>query len=267
MVLALTLKLAVTALVVVAACRMVERTGPLVGAMIATLPVSAGPAYAFLAMEHGPAFIAASALASMAALAGTNVFVTLYAWRARRAGRHGALQSVAVALLGWLAVASLLSALAPGLLAAALLNLALFVVCGRITRDWRRAPLGPRGPASRWDVPVRAAAAMALVGLVLVIGRLLGPLAAGVAALAPVVTTSLAILLYPRLGGAGAAAVLANMLPGMLGNSVAVVALCLTAVPLGSTLALLLGLAICVAWNGGITIWQTGWRIGRRRAR
>jgi len=42
MLLALTLKLAITAAVVVLACRLVERTGPLVGAMIATLPVSAG---------------------------------------------------------------------------------------------------------------------------------------------------------------------------------------------------------------------------------
>ena len=100
---------------------------------------------------------------------------------------------------------------------------------------------------------------MALVALVLVIGRLLGPRAAGLAALAPVVMTSLGILLYPRLGGAGAAAVLANTLPGMLGNSVAVAVLHLTAVPLGSTPALLLALAICVAWNGAITAWQR-WR-------
>jgi hypothetical protein len=263
MLLALALKLAITAAVVVLACRMVERTGPLIGAMIATLPVSAGPAYAFLAMEHGPAFIAASALASMTALAATNVFVTLYAWRARRSSRHGPLPAIAAALGGWLAVASLPSLLAPGLPLAAAINLALFVLCSQVTRDWRRAPLGPRGRASRWDVPIRAAAAMALVALVLAIGRLLGPLAAGVAALAPVVMTSLGILLYPRLGGAGAAAVLANTLPGMLGNSVAVVALALTAVPLGSTVALLLALLICVAWNGGITIWQTR---GRRRS-
>lgn len=262
MLLALALKLSVTALVVVVACRMVERSGPLIGAMIATLPVSAGPAYAFLAMEHGPAFIAQSALASLTALAGTNIFVTLYAWRARRGARHGALAAVALALAGWLAVAVLLSVLALGLVAATLLNIGLFLVCSWITRDWRRAPLGPRRAASVWDVPIRAAAAMALVGVVLLAGRVLGPLAAGVAALAPVVTTSLAILLYPRLGGAGAGAVLANMLPGMLGNSVAVVALCLTAVPLGSTLALLLGLLICVVWNGGITLWKIG---GRRR--
>ncbi|MBN8891486.1 MAG: hypothetical protein J0H91_14465 [Rhodospirillales bacterium] len=256
MLVALALKMATTAGVVVLACLVVERTGPVVGAMIATLPGSAGPAYAFLAMEHGPGFIADSALASMAALAATSVFVTVYAWLARD---HGLAASIGAAVLAWLAVAAGLRALALGLPAAATLNLALFLAGQFLVRDWRRAPLAPRRPPSRWDIPIRAAAAMALVALVLVIGRLLGPRAAGLAALAPVVMTSLGILLYPRLGGAGAAAVLANTLPGMLGNSVAVAVLHLTAVPLGSTPALLLALAICVAWNGAITAWQR-WR-------
>ena len=38
----------------------VERAGPLVGAMVATLPITAGPAYAFLAAEHGAADIPAT---------------------------------------------------------------------------------------------------------------------------------------------------------------------------------------------------------------
>ncbi len=261
MLLALALKLAITAAVVVLACRLVERTGPLVGAMIATLPVSAGPAYVFLAMEHGPAFIASSALASMSAIAGASVFVVAYAVLARRPRGergHGLLPAVSAALLSWLAVVALLQLLAPGLAAAFAINLALFLGCSWLTRHWRRAPLGPRGRPSRWDTPIRALGAMALVALVLAIARVLGPRAAGLAALAPVVTTSVAVLLYPRLGGAGAAAVLVNMLVGMLGNSVALTALSLTAVPLGSTPALLLALAISLAWNGGITIWQTG---------
>jgi hypothetical protein len=260
MLLALTLKLAITAAVVVLACRLVERTGPLVGAMIATLPVSAGPAYAFLAMEHPPAFIASSALASLSAIAGATVFVVVYARLARRPQRsrhHGLLSAVAAALLSWLLVVALLQVLAPGLALACAINVALFLGCAWLTRRWRRAPLGPRGQPSRWDTPIRALAAMALVALVLAIGRLLGPRAAGLAALAPVVTTSVAVLLYPRLGGAGAAAVLVNMLVGMLGNTVALAALALTAVALGSTPALLLALAISLAWNGSITIWQT----------
>src|SRR5579883_1439902 len=61
--LALAAKLAITAAFVVGAARTAERAGPLIGAMVATLPIAAGPAYVFLALDHDASFIAASALA------------------------------------------------------------------------------------------------------------------------------------------------------------------------------------------------------------
>jgi hypothetical protein len=102
---------------------------------------------------------------------------------------------------------------------------------------------------------------MGLVAVVLALGRLFGPAAAGIAALAPVVMTSLGLLLYPRIGAAGAAAVLANSVPGIFGNALAVVALNRLAVPLGAPAALLLALGVCVAWNGMLL------GVGIRRAR
>jgi len=44
--------------IVVSASRAAERAGPFIGAMIATLPVSTGPVYVFLAIDHGAPFIA-----------------------------------------------------------------------------------------------------------------------------------------------------------------------------------------------------------------
>src|SRR5918999_485457 len=49
---------AVAAAFVVVATKAAERAGALIGAMIATLPIAAGPSYFFLALDHGPAFIA-----------------------------------------------------------------------------------------------------------------------------------------------------------------------------------------------------------------
>src|SRR5215212_1822196 len=49
-------KMLATAAIVVAVSALVERVGPFLGAMIATLPISAGPALVFMAMDHGPAF-------------------------------------------------------------------------------------------------------------------------------------------------------------------------------------------------------------------
>ena len=45
----LIVKMAITAAFVVAATVTAERAGPLVGGLVATLPIGAGPAYVFLA--------------------------------------------------------------------------------------------------------------------------------------------------------------------------------------------------------------------------
>src|SRR5690606_12595343 len=61
----LAIKMAVTASFVVAASFIAQRSGPLIGAMVATLPISAGPVYVFLALDYDAAFIAQSAVASI----------------------------------------------------------------------------------------------------------------------------------------------------------------------------------------------------------
>jgi len=243
----LAMKMAATAVVVVVACLLVERAGPLVGGLIATMPISAGPGFFFLAMEHDAAFIGASAAGGVRALTATIVFVSLYAVIAPRAGLLAGLGS---ALAAWFAIAA-----APrpaSIFIDAALFAALFAICFTATRTARAYRPALRGRSSPWDIPVRALGAMTLVAIVLALGRLFGPAAAGIAALAPIVMTSLALLLYPRLGAAGAASVLANALPGMVGNAIAVVVLNQTAVRLGSGTALLVALGICGIWNLGL---------------
>ena len=67
-----------TALLVVSASAVAEALGPFWGALIISLPISAGPTYVFLSMRHGPDFIAASALSSFAANAATTLFLIVY---------------------------------------------------------------------------------------------------------------------------------------------------------------------------------------------
>src|SRR5260370_22666480 len=64
-ILTLALRMAVTAAFVVSASVITERSGPVIGALVATLPISAGPSYVFLARDHAAAFIAEAALASL----------------------------------------------------------------------------------------------------------------------------------------------------------------------------------------------------------
>ena len=59
--LSLALRMAVTAAFIVTASVITERSGPVIGALIATLPISAGPSYVFLALDDDAAFIAEGA--------------------------------------------------------------------------------------------------------------------------------------------------------------------------------------------------------------
>ena len=76
--------MAVTAVFVTAATIIAERLGAIVGALVATLPVSAGPVYVFLALDHDATFISASAVTSLVLNAATAIFVTVYVLTAQR---------------------------------------------------------------------------------------------------------------------------------------------------------------------------------------
>jgi hypothetical protein len=265
--LSLLAKMATSAVVVVTASLVVERTGPVIGALVATLPISAGPAYAFLAMEHGPEFLARSTLASLAVNAGTGPFIVLYAALAQR---RGVLVSLGAALGLWLAEAVFLTGLSLTFPQVALLNAASYGAAYVLTRVHRKAPGGVRAERRWWDLPARAATVMGIVAAVVTAGRLLGPTAAGIVALLPVVLTSLILVMHPRVGGRTTAAVLANSIPGMVGFTTGLSALHLTVVPFGAPLALLLGLAVCVAWNAAllaVNVWPVRRIAGAPRGR
>src|SRR5438874_7463655 len=104
---ALAVKMAVTALFVSFATIVAEKLGPTVGALVATLPVSAGPVYVFLALDHDAAFISASAAASLALNVATAIFLTTYVLIAQR---HSLWFSASVAFAVWLTTTLALSA-------------------------------------------------------------------------------------------------------------------------------------------------------------
>ena len=247
--LALALKMAFSAAIVVAASILIERVGPFIGAMIATLPISAGPAYTFLALEHGAGFIERSTLPSLAVNAATFAFVAIYAHLAQRQNLFVALGT---ALGLWLLAAVLIERQSWTLQAAVALNILAYIPAFWSTRAFRKmqTPRAPKG--FWWDVPLRAVLVMFLVAAVVILGRLAGPAAAGIAALVPIVLTSLVIILHPRIGGSGTAAVLANALPGLFGFGCAVTLLHLTAVSWGAIPALFIALVTCVVWNLGL---------------
>lgn len=242
----LLLKMAVAAAIVVGCSLLAERTGPLLAAMIATLPISAGPVYVFLAMDHDAAFIAAGALGSLnsnLANAGLSLVYVLLAQR------FGTVICLAAALLTWLLIVAGLQK--PSLPFAALLALTpvAFLILHRIVRPYlaARPAITPRRP---WYViPLRAAAVAALAGTVTTVSARVGPAWSGVLATFPIVLSSLIAILQPRIGGPASAAVIANSLLGLLGFGFALALVHIAAVPLGSWPALGLGLLFSILWN------------------
>lgn len=255
--LSLVLRMAVTAAFVIAASIITERAGPVVGSLVASLPVSAGPSYIFLAIDHDAAFIAQGALASLPINATTIVLSVVYVVLAQR--RHVVI-SLGAAIALWFVFAWAVQAFVWTLTAGIVVNLIAFAVCLPLVQRYRAAkmPLITR----RWyDIPLRALLVSTLVATVVTLSGWVGPTVSGIIALFPVVFSSLMLILQPRIGGPATAAVIANGLWGLIGFGMAVVVLHLVALRLGSAPALSLALATCVAWNLGL------WLYGRRRRR
>jgi hypothetical protein len=244
----------VTAAFVVMASMIDERAGPLIGAMISTLPISAGPAYVFLALDHDRAFVAQSALTSLAVNAATTAFALIYATVAQR---RGLILSVPIALGSWLMLAAAIEHASWSLFGALVLNAVIFMVCIPLSHQFQhvKMPLALR----RWyDMPLRATMVACLVVSVVGLSTRVGPAVTGILAVFPIVLTSLMLILQPRIGGPATAAVLANTIWGLVGFGIALATLQLSIVPLGASAALPLALAVSIGWN--VMIW-----LARRR--
>ena len=217
-ILTLMLRMAVTAAFVVTASVITERSGPVIGALVATLPISAGPSYVFLALDHDAAFIAEGALASLPINAATIFLGLTYVVLAQR---RSMLVSFAVAVAVWIALAALIRMTDWSLLGGIAANVVAFAVCLPLLQRFRhvRMPLITR----RWyDIPLRASLVATLVATVVTLSGWVGPSVSGIIALFPVVFTSMMLILHPRIGGPPTAAVLANSGWGLMGLGIAI---------------------------------------------
>ena len=212
-ILTLLLRMAVTAAFVVSASVITERSGPVIGALVATLPISAGPSYVFLALDHDAAFIAEGALASLPINAATIFLGLTYVVLAQR---HNALVSWFAGAVVWIVLASLSRTIHWSLAGGLVANVVAFAICVPLLGRFRhvKMPLITR----RWyDIPLRASLVATLVATVVTLSGWVGPSVSGIIALFPVVFTSMMLILHPRIGGPPTAAVIANSGWGLIG--------------------------------------------------
>jgi len=206
----LAVKLLLAPSFVVGASLVARRFGPRVGGLVAGLPVVAGPVLLAYALAHGRGFAAGAAAGTLLGLVSLIAFVVVYSRLARRVA-----WSVSM-LVGWLAFAAgtvVFSALSPPLgVALGLAAIALALGLAWLPRPLAAARVHPLPP--RWDLPLRAACALALVLTLTAVSGWLGPQLSGLLAPFPIIATVLATFTHAQRGSDELLRLLRGMVTG-----------------------------------------------------
>jgi len=243
----LLLKIAMTVSIVVAASVVVERSGPFVGALIASLPTAGGAVMIILAIEHPPEFIAQSAVGSMVSNAVCAIFALSYAALAQR---HTLPVSLGGAFLVWFAAAFLSRLVDWTATAAVLLNAVVYPATIYIgLRYLGGGSVKARVQLTGRDLAWRAGVVTLCVIIVTLASHSMGSYFSGVFAFFPVAMGSFFVILHSRLGGPAAASVAAHVQTPLIGLGLSLLVVHLLAVPVGVWWSYAAGLATGISWN------------------
>jgi len=256
--LGLLLKIAMTASIVVGASLVVERSGPFIGSLIASLPTAGGAALIILGVEHPPSFIAASAVGSIVANAMVAIFALSYAALAQRRSLP---VSLGLAFLVWFCCAALSRQVDWSASSAVLLNVVVFPLAILAGRRFRAdATAKARVHFTGADLAWRAGVVTLCVIIVTAVSAAIGSFASGLFAFFPVAMGSYFVILHPRIGGPATASVAAHVQAPLIGLGLSVLAVHLLAEPIGVWWSYAVGLSIGIGWNAlllGIRNWRT----------
>jgi len=247
--LGLLLKIAMTAGIVVAASVVVERSGPFVGSLIASLPTAGGAAMIILAIEHPPSFIAQSAVGSMVSNAVCAIFALTYAALAQRRSLAVSLGLAFLVWLGGAAASRLVDWTAAG---AVLLNAVVYPVAIYAGRRFRAEGAVKRVALSGADLAWRAGVVTLCVIVVTAASNSIGSYFSGVFAFFPVAMGSFFVILHPRIGGPAAASVAAHVLTPLIGLGLSLLVVHWLAEPIGVWWSYAAGLSVGLGWNAAL---------------
>lgn len=249
----LLLKASFAIIVVVSATMVAERAGPFWGALITSLPVSMGPIYVVMAIDHSDAFIANSTLSSFSVHAAMFVFLatgTVAATRLRPA------LTVACIIAIWLLCAWAIHSVTWTVGRAIATNITSFTIALIVTKMWGQPGVAIRAPSRWFDLPLRAALVAALTITVSLTSAALGPKTSGIVAVFPVVFISTTIVLLARLGGAATAAILARAVVPLVGLGIALLTAHLMTARFGSVIGLSAALAATLSYSLILILWH-----------
>jgi uncharacterized membrane protein (GlpM family) len=244
----------ITALFVMTASLISERSGPFWGGLVASLPVVAGPSYVMLAMQADSDFIARSALSSFTAISAIAFFLLVFV---RLAPRAPFMLAFGAAILVWFTAAAVLYRFPPELPVAAALNIVSLGLCLWATRQSTIHATARRRTPGRWfDMPVRGVLVGVFVAAVVAISHWIGQVATGLATMFPLSLASLAWLVHMRSGGMAVSATLASALRAIIGLGAALLVLHFMASRSSITVALVAGLGASLVWTAMLIVWN-----------
>jgi hypothetical protein len=238
--LTLILKLFLAPALVVASSMAGRRWGPALTGTLVALPIVAGPILGITCIEHGQAFAAKAASASLLGLVSLALFAVVFA-RLCRAPRTG--HWAVTLVLAWLVclVADLALARLPSPPLVSLCLSFAATACGAraLSRTEERGGTGVLDRARElpsppwWDLPARAGATALLVAAVTTAAAHLGPALTGVLAPFPIGTSVVATFALAQGGPAVAVATLRGVLRGLWGFAAFCFLVAVLAQPLG----------------------------------
>lgn len=187
-----------------------RRHGPRAAGLVGSLPIVAGPVLLALAVEQGDAFAADAAAGTLLALVAVVAFLLVLA---AASARRGTAVTLALAWSAFLVLAVAVSGFEPGPLVAGVVGAtALAVGAVLLPRDGV-APGARAMPA--WDLPLRAAAAAALVLVVTALADAAGPRLSGALALSPIAISVLTGFSLATQGRAATLVLLRGLIVGL----------------------------------------------------
>lgn len=205
-------KIVVTPLLIGAASLAGRRWGHHVGGWLVALPLTSGPVAFFLATDHGDAFAAHAAIGMLAGTISQLAFALAY----RALARRGTLVALPAGCAAYAAATVGLTHLHWTALPTFALVLATLAAGMALTRRSRRATDAVEAANSPgWDIPLRMAAATAVVLAIIALAPISGPHLAGLLSPFPVFGVVMAIFTHHTRGPTGATAVLDGLIMGL----------------------------------------------------
>ena len=232
-----------------------RRWGPAIGGFLGGLPLTVGPALFVLALENGTPFAAVASVSAVQSLVAVAAFSAAYAMAAVRS-KLTWIGCTAFAFAAYVTLMWLVTLLPQSLLLASILAaLAILLALGTIQVPAAAAAPNSKPPA--WDLPLRMAAAVALVWTVSALAESLGPRTSGLLTPFPIPALILGAFTHRHDGPNAAASLLRNLVLGLFSRE-AFCALAAAALP---AFGMAGGFAIAVAGTIATQALLWHWRV------